>query len=164
MICMVSLKNYGPLVPLSTKPIFYVEQKPSILVKAFKDIAKMEDEVGLHERACPLVRCPKLVDCFIEDGVGYILMERIDGKSLHELYGDKASNIPADVWKAIHSIVYKLYCSDIHYVDITPYNFMIETSSQNLYVIDFGDAYLCKINWFLKEFLDGENTWNSDFE
>jgi len=165
MVRMTSLKNYGRLVPLSSeKPIFYLEQKPSILVKAFKDIAKMQNEAGLHERACPLVRCPKLVDCFIEDGVGYLIMERIEGKSLYELYGDNASNIPGDVWETIHSIVKKLYYHDIHYVDITPFNFMIETDSNNLYILDFGDAYFCKINWFLKEFLDGENAWNSDFE
>jgi len=164
---MVILQTYGELMPLSTKkPVYYVKNNPSILVKSYKtkELSKMKNESRLQEIASRIVQCPKRIDCFVEDDVGYLLMERIDGKSLYELYGDKASNIPTYIWKSIHSIVHKLYYADIHYVDITPYNFIIESNSNKVYIIDFGDAYECKINWFLKEFLDGENSWNSDFE
>jgi hypothetical protein len=31
-------------------------------------------------------------------------------------------------------------------------------------IIDFGHTYECKINWFLKDFLDGCKNWNPDFK
>ena len=160
------LKYKSNLVPLSTKkPIYYIENKPDVFVKTFKiqDIKKMDNEFRIQTLASSVVNCPKLIDCYEEDYVGYFLMQRIDGKSLAELYGTEPEDIPKNIWKEIHSIISKLYYKDIHYVDITPYNFIIENETKKLYIIDFGDAYMMKVNWFLKDFLDGENSWNSDF-
>jgi RIO-like serine/threonine protein kinase len=160
------LKYNSNLIPLSTKkPIYYIENKPDFFVKTFKiqDIKKMDNEFRIHSSASAIVNCPKLIDCYEEDYVGYFVMQRIDGKSLAELYGTEPKNIPKNIWKEIHQIISKLYYKDIHYVDITPYNFMIEKNTDKLYIIDFGDAYIMKVNWFLKDFLDGENSWNSDF-
>jgi hypothetical protein len=32
-----------------------------------------------------------------------------------------------------------------------------------VFVIDFGDAKFVEVNWFLKDFMDGEKAWNPDF-
>ena len=155
------------LIPLSTKkPIYYLENKPDVFVKVFTQdrIKEMKNEYDIHTKASKIVPCPKLIDCYEEDNVGYLLMEKINGKSLSELYGNSPKNIPRSIWNDIHSIIYKLYYENIHYVDITPYNFIIENDSKKLIIIDFGDAYQNEFNWFLKDFLDGENTWNSDFD
>jgi serine/threonine protein kinase len=160
------LKYESNLIPLSTKkPIYYIENKPDIFVKTFKiqDINKMDNEFRIHTLASEIVNCPKLIDCYEEDNIGYLLMKRIDGQSLAELYGTEPEDIPKNIWKEIHIIISKLYYKDIHYVDITSYNFIIEKETKKLFIIDFGDAYKMKINWFLKDFLDGENSWNSDF-
>lgn len=151
------------LIPLSQKKlIYYREDNTEIFVKGFTDMEAMERERILQLRASSVVPCPKILDCFEENGVGYLAMERIQGHSVYEQYGSE--HIPSKVWKQIHSIVYKMYHINIHYIDITPYNFMIDAETAQVYVIDFGHAYECKVNWFLKHFLDGENCWNSDFE
>ena len=164
----IYLNKYNSnLIPLSQKkPIYYIENKPDIFVKRYTTdrFPEMFNEFDIHLGAYKHVTCPKIIDCFTENNNGYILLERIDGKSLAELYGNDPKNIPKHIWKEIHSIIYKLYYKDIHYVDITPYNFIIENNTNKLFIIDFGDAYISNTNWFLKDFLDGENSWNSDFD
>ena len=96
-------------------------------------------------------------------------MEQVPGKSLYEIYGDEPSDIPNIIWNQIRHIVNELYDKEgIVYVDITPYNFMMD-DDEKVYIIDFGDAYYEQPgqtrNWFHQEFLeDYTNTWNSDFK
>ena len=162
------LEKYSSnLVPLSSKKaVYYIENDPWKIVKIYaaNELNKMEKEFRLHEKAMAIVRCPTIVECFIEDNVGYFIMNRIVGKTLYELYGDDTVAIPKELWKKVRLIIYELFCADVHYVDITPYNFMIEAATGELHILDFGDAYECKVNWFLKEFIDGSNSWNPDFE
>ena len=152
------------ITPISeNKKIYSRDDNPNILLKAFPNAKAMNNEYSLHKKAMNFVPCPKILDRFVEKGISYFAMERIKGYSVADMYG--SGPIPKSIWKKIHTIVSKLYDEDIHYVDITPYNFMIEQSTNKIYVIDFGDAYECKVNWFLKDFLKGKNyTWNSDFE
>ena len=96
-------------------------------------------------------------------------MEQVSGKSLYEIYGDEPSDIPNIVWNQIRHIVNELYDKEgIVYVDITPYNFMMD-DDEKVYIIDFGDAYYEQPgqtrNWFHQEFLeDYTNMWNPDFK
>jgi hypothetical protein len=58
------------------------------------------------------------------------------------------------------------YLNDIEYSDITAYNF-IQTSSKNIYIVDFEHACLLDneyLDWFVDEFLNGINIWNPDQE
>lgn len=160
------LKKYDTrLIPLTkNKTIYFLENDKSVIAKAFTDISAMRKEHAIHTKAHLIVPCPYIVDCFQEDSTGYLLLKRINGKSVYDLYGCDINNVPKAIWKQIHTIVYKLFYHNIHYIDITPYNFMVEDTTEKVYVIDFGDAYECNVNWFLKDFLDGETAWNADFE
>ena len=40
----------------------------------------------------------------------------------------------------------------------------VELETSDIKIIDFGHAKQIKINWFLKDFLNGEFSWNPDFE
>lgn len=155
------------LFPLSETKEIYVTLDHNYFVKIFKisQKHKAENEIAVHKKASELVPCPKIFDYFVEDNKIILMMELLDGHSLAEHYGDDSSKIPNDIWKQIHSIIYKLYYHDIHYIDITAYNFIItkENEKPKVYIIDFGDAQEIKVNWFLKEFLDGSNKWNPDF-
>jgi len=94
-----------------------------------------------------------------------IYMERIDGDILSDLYGDCAADIPKWIWDEIRTMIRVLYEDEgIEYVDITPYNFI--EKDDRIYMIDFGDAKYTNgnPNWFLLEFLDGENSWNPDYK
>ena len=145
-------------------PVF-LKKYPNIIVKTFRKEQQesMNNEFKIHKIAEKLVPCPKIIDYYIEDDMGYYLMERINGESINDCYGDNPKDVPKEIWKQVHNIINKLYYNDIHYLDITSYNFIIEKNTEKIYIIDFGDAKVVKINWFLKDFIDGENSWNPDF-
>jgi tRNA A-37 threonylcarbamoyl transferase component Bud32 len=94
-----------------------------------------------------------------------IHMEDVEEEPLAHEYGDDPANIPDWIWKEIRRMVNILYEEEgIEYVDITPYNFI--NKNGRIYMIDFGDAKYTdgEPNWFLLEFLDGENSWNPDYK
>jgi tRNA A-37 threonylcarbamoyl transferase component Bud32 len=126
-----------------------------------------ENEHKIHQKAIELkIPCPKIIDFFVENGKYILIMELLNGKSLADIYGDDPKKIPSSYWKQIHQIIHNLYYNDIHYLDITSYNFMLvkENNKDKIFIIDFGDARNIKINWFLKDFMDGLNEWNPDFK
>ena len=89
-------------------------------------------------------------------------MEKIKGTTIFDYYGYDIKNIPSEIWNKIYNIIKTLYQNNIHYVDITPFNFII-TDDEDIFVIDFGHAYYSPINWFLKDFLHGTKAWNPDY-
>ena len=123
----------------------------------------MDAEYTMHWRAQSIVPCPKILQVVYEKRVGYLVMERIQGRTLYDVYGSDEYGIPSSIWVQIHSIISRLFANDIHYEDVTPHNFMIEDNTGQIYVLDFGSAYEKKVNWFIKDFLDGDNAWNSDY-
>jgi len=120
-------------------------------------------EMEIQMKARSLVPCPKILETISNDDDFYIVMEKLEGETIYELYGDDIKNVPDNIWKQIQAIISTLYYNEIHYVDITPFNFIVNKFNK-VYIIDFGHAYECKINWFLKDFLDGYKSWNPDFK
>jgi tRNA A-37 threonylcarbamoyl transferase component Bud32 len=108
---------------------------------------------------------PKIHKLEFVDNDCLVYMDDV-GKCLADIYGDAPDKIPMYIWSEIHEIVRILYEEEgIEYEDITPYNFTEKDGK--IYIIDFGHArYALKdtINWFLREFLDGENSWNPDYK
>jgi len=100
-----------------------------------------------------------------ENGTSIIWMDAIEGKTLYELYGDSPHDIPPGLWNRIRLNLQVLYIEyGIQYVDVTPYNFMMDNNNR-LWIVDFGDATIHEkeLNWFLVDLFDGRNEWNSDF-
>ena len=101
-----------------------------------------------------------------------VIMEKINGSSLFELYGDNPQHVPGWIWDEIHRILAILYEREgIEYIDITSFNFMVNLDSKRVYVIDFGHAFYTiagkderPSNWFLKEALNGAKEFNPDFK
>jgi serine/threonine-protein kinase RIO1 len=94
-------------------------------------------------------------------------MENLEELCLADKYGENPETIPKLVWDQIRMILKILYYEEgIEYIDITGYNFI--EKDNKVYIIDFGDAIYSKkgnkINWFLREFLDGYNNFNPDFK
>lgn len=97
-----------------------------------------------------------------------VYMKKIDGFCLADLYTDDPTMVPDWIWKEIQRILAVLYEREgIEYIDITGYNFVQETGTNKIWIIDFGHAYYTTletpVNWFLQEVLDGEKGWNPDF-
>jgi len=160
---MTTLPDGRLLVKLSeTKPIFFIKDEPNILVKICPNNSQTLEEIEKQKRAYKIVPCPKVINTFNHDDKIYFLMEKLDAKTIYELYRDDPKNIPKNIWEQIHRIVVTLYYYDIHYLDISAYNFMVNKENK-VFVIDFGDAKFVEVNWFLKDFMDGEKAWNPDF-
>jgi len=145
-----------------TKPIYLLKDEENILVKICPNNKKTLDEIEIQSRAFKIVSCPEVIEIITYGDKIYFLMKKINAKTVYELYGDDPKKIPKKIWDQIHSIIVKLYYYDIHYLDISAYNFMVDDKNK-IFVIDFGDAKIVEVNWFLKDFIDGEKAWNPDF-
>jgi len=91
-------------------------------------------------------------------------MEDLEEMTLADLYGTDPDEIPNWIWDEIRKMVRTLLNTGIEYRDITGYNFI--KKGDKIYMLDFGDARMKtdKLDWFVKEFLDGENSWNPDYK
>ena len=132
----------------------------------------IEREYELQKIASNYGFCPKVYELdlkYNEDEkkwTGVIKMEHLNALCLADVYSDDPKKIPKNVWDQIRTILETLLHEEgIEYIDITSYNF-IEKNGK-VYIIDFGHAKYYKtengLNWFLSDFLDGENNWNPDF-
>jgi tRNA A-37 threonylcarbamoyl transferase component Bud32 len=125
----------------------------------------VDKEIELQKIASKYGFAPVIHDVE-KNATNYVItMDHINALCLADQYGDDPKAIPTWIWKEIHSILLILYeCEGIEYVDITGYNFI--QKDKKVYIIDFGDARYKTdkpMNWFLKEFLDGDYGWNPDF-
>jgi tRNA A-37 threonylcarbamoyl transferase component Bud32 len=127
---------------------------------SFKKIASSLLEIELQRVASTHGFTPKVLS---QNGLEFE-MEKIDGLCLADMYGEEVDDLPNWIWEEIVRILTVLYtCEGIEYVDITPYNF-IEVNGK-VWIIDFGHAYFTKPkNWFLRDILKGERSWNPDFK
>lgn len=153
-------------LPLSPqKPIFAIQEDPNLFAKG----GMTKGETDIHRTAAGLGVAPPLHAVFPDKQSGggpprYIaVMQRIRGVSVADFYGDNP--VPQHVWNQIHSILQTLWNNGIEYVDITPYNFLLEPETGKVWVVDFGHARRVRMNWFLQEVLNGRQrqTWTPDF-
>jgi len=138
---------------------------PDTFVKRVSTDEDYENEIELQRVASSYGFSPRILDTQIVDEECLITMENFGDRTLANIYGTETSDIPLEVWNAIRSILTILYeVEGIEYPDITPYNFM--EVDEKIYIIDFGDAKykFGEPNWFLAEFMDGENSWNPDYK
>ncbi len=150
---------------IDKKKLVYVNNaRPHQLIKGFvlKDTKReqIDNEISLQIIGSQLGVSPRILHTLQDTNKFYIVMERIEGMTLADFYGD---DIPEFAWKEVRRIVGLLLQNGIQYVDITPYNFMIEEKTEKIYVIDYGHAKKFSVNWFLMDFLGGSNKWNPDF-
>lgn len=147
---------------------FYIKTQSYIKVSSSKALEEYELQKYLSSRYdfIPKIHSLKLLDTYSEITMDMV----VNGTNLFEKYSDNSSDIPEWIWNKIRNIVQTLYYKEgIEYIDITPYNFMID-SNNKIWLIDFGHAYYTNVtmhkpsNWFLSEFIfDQVNLFNPDF-
>jgi serine/threonine protein kinase len=164
--CLPKTKDL--LIPLSdTKPIYTLACNSNIFVKVIPGSEKTRKEgmleIKLQKKAFNMgLNTPQIYDYYWNNEDLYIVMERIKGETLYDIYGLDSDNIPIYIWNRLREIIDELYSEGIEYVDITAVNF-IRTNLGKIYIIDFGHAYISDrktIDSYLNEFLDGLNEWN----
>ena len=103
----------------------------------------------------------------ISTSIFSVSMEKIEGMNLADFYGEGPEHMPLWVWKAIRKIVIDLLEIGIQYIDINPYNFILNLDTEKLWIIDFEHSLNFysngDMNLYLKEFLSGENKWWTEF-
>ena len=132
------------------------------------------DEYILHDTIykSDIVLIPKI---FAYDAISHIMvMEKIDGMTVADYYGESDDDTPTFVYDEIRKILTNLSILNIDYIDITGYNFIIKPEEieqneyQSIWIIDFEHARIRKQpttnNDFLSSFLNGHNGWNPDFK
>jgi len=117
--------------------------------------------------------CPSIHGVCVDSPHSEVRMERLNCPNLAEKYetdADTPETIPEAVWDKIRRMVRIVYeLEGIECIDITPYNFMQEGEGR-VWMVDFGHAAYTTskkgkppANWFLRDFLEGNNCWNPDF-
>jgi len=157
---------------INNKNIFAINQHHDLLMKK-----TTIDELKNHEKAYEILKdhVPKIAfSMSVSDNLGshvYIVMEKINGMSVADMYGENPLDIPVNIFENIRQILYILKEHKLDYIDITGYNFLID-DKEKLYIIDFEHCIDREVHiknndgksWFLNEFLSGVNIWNPDFE
>jgi serine/threonine protein kinase len=162
-------KTLQQLESLSNKKlIFSVKNEPKLFVKIieFKTLDEhisILNEINLQKIASNYNISPKILDYYDRDNVMYIIMEKVYGECIYDIYGELADNVPEKIFTRIQDKLTQLLFLGIEYSDISPYNFIVELETGDIKIIDFGHAKQIKLNWFLKDFLNGEIGWNPDF-
>ena len=83
------------------------------------------------------IPCPRIIS--YDSDTKQLLMEKINGSTIADMYGASESNIYDSLWFRMRNIIRSLYFnSDIVYPDITGYNFIEDSITNKLYIIDFG--------------------------
>lgn len=158
------------LISLSDKKhIYEIKGEKKMFVKVLtldeKNRKDMYLEVELQSKAFNMgFKCPRIYDHYMYNGDMFIIMEKLKAKTIKDRFGKNEEQVPKRIFKKIREIVDTLYYKGIEYIDITSVNFMID-GNDNVYVIDFGHAYYRKgntIDYYLDEFLDGEDKWNQE--
>ena len=130
----------------------------------FSDRADLEIE--LQTIASKYGFSPKILKVEDNGTTCKLIMEDVEAECLANMYGDDPEDLPSWIWDQIRIMVTTLYEHEgIEYKDITPYNFI--EKDHRIYMIDFGDAgYVTNApkDWFLDEFMNGENSWNPDYK
>lgn len=121
-------------------------------------------EVVFQNAAAELGFAPRILGVEKKTDYWTIGMEYVGDMSLADEFGTDPKNIPLWIWDEIRNMVRTLIKIGIEYRDITGYNFM--KNGDKIYMVDFGDArmFVDNADWFVQEFLDGENSWNPDYK
>jgi len=124
-----------------------------------KNVYPHEYAVYKHVRALNIVNTPEIIAYDRENHV--LTMQRINGMNLSDMFGEKASDIEAELFDQVRQIIQTLWSSGIGYPDITGYNFIRSEDDGKLYIIDFEHAYV--MDPFVQTFLSGKNAWNPEY-
>jgi tRNA A-37 threonylcarbamoyl transferase component Bud32 len=93
------------------------------------------------------------------------VMQKINYLNISDLYGEDPQNVPEEIFHEIRFIINELYKLNIYYPDITGYNFIHDKNK--IWIYDF-EHVICSYKLpknmsFIKQFINGKNTWNPDF-
>ena len=98
-----------------------------------------------------------------------LVMESINGENLSHNWGEKASDVPPELFQKVIDIVRILVKHQILYPDLTGYNFVQDSKTYGkIWIIDFEHSSFMKSkeinNIHLLNIYNGNQIWNPDFK
>ncbi len=142
-----------------SKTLYTLSNHPDVLIKKVKDVKEY-----FYMRDADTI-IPRITAKIFYYHKNYVLMEKIDGISVADMYGEDANLVPQYIWDQIRSIIRILsVCLNIWYIDITPYNFIMNDEG-NVFIIDFEHCNQSpKCAEYMADFLHYKiNKWNPEF-
>jgi len=111
-----------------------------------------------------IVNVPEIVEYNDESKI--MVMKKAGKHNLSYIYGDKASDIPDELFNQVVKIVRNLVLHNIEYPDLTGYNF-IEDSNGKIWIIDFEHSCMMNskqiTNIHIQNICNGYKNWNPEF-
>ena len=112
-----------------------------------------------------IVNVPEIIEYNDESKI--MVMKKVGKHNLSDQYGDKATDIPDELFDQVVKIVRKLVLHKIEYPDLTGYNF-IEDSDGKVWIIDFEHSSFMNStqidNIHIQNICNGDKVWNPDFQ
>lgn len=126
-------------------------------------------EYTVHQQAwaMQIVPIPKVLS--YDPLAKTMVMQRIDGMNLSDMFGESASDVPEELLLQVQNIIQELRAHHIQYIDLTGYNFVLEEATQKVWIIDFEHAVFDDehVPEVVREFCEsnvGELKWNPNFQ
>ena len=111
-----------------------------------------------------LLNVPKIINYDQENKI--MTMEKINGMNVSDMYGEKADNVPDEIFEIIVNIIKTLKKQDIEYPDITGYNFIEDKNTYGkIWIIDFEHSKINKniTNQHINSICNYVKKWNPEF-
>lgn len=144
-------------------PDIHQSKKENIFVK--KNVSFHEYNMHLYIYHLKIANVPKIIS--YNKNLRRMTMEKIQGMSIADYYGESFSKVPKNIINQVRSIIKKLQEKNITYPDITGYNFIYDQNNDKIWIIDFEHSYFDfeKSNDFVNQFIKGvKNQWNPYYE
>ena len=136
---------------------------PNVFVK--KNVNHTEYFMQKYVYQLNIVNVPEIIE--YDEKCKIMVMKKVDNNNLSDIYGDKATDIPDEIFDQVVKIIRTLVLHNIEYPDLTGYNF-IEDIDGKVWIIDFEHSCLMtssKItNIHIQNICNGCKVWNPDFE
>jgi len=111
-----------------------------------------------------IVNVPEIIEYNDESKI--MVMYKMGNHNLSDHYGDKATDVPKELFDQVVKIVRNLVLHGIEYPDLTGYNF-IEDCDGKVGIIDFEHSSMMTSsqvnNIHIQNICNGYKVWNPDF-
>ena len=111
------------------------------------------------------VKIPEVVEYFPESRI--MISRRVEGSNISDNHGEDVNHVPDEVFQKVATIIRELVLNGVEYPDITGYNFIEESETHDVWIVDFGHANIKQqgkiTDRHIKAVCNGEKKWNPDY-
>ena len=124
--------------------VFLSPDDSSVVVKVIPLLhcPSVENEVRLQRMAAEMGVAPCVHGVTYTKAFAFMTMERVNGETMADLYGEAEENTPPELAAQVRAILRTLAVAGLEFPDAQPYNFLVDEDSGRVVVIDFEHAVM----------------------